>query len=207
MKKIAVLFSILTLVFFFSACASSNTTRDRDRTGDTQANSPDDTGTMTGGRDNTTGNMGSLSAESMDFLQEAASAGMMEVELGNLASQKGSSQEVKDFGEKMVQDHTRSNAELMSIASQKNVDLPKSMMDEHQSMVDMLSNLSGEEFDKAYINHMAEDHEEDIEKFEEAANDVQDSDLKAFAQKTLPILQQHLQTVKQIQQNLENGGE
>src|SRR5689334_12082691 len=89
-----------------------------------------------------------LSTSEANFVKEAASGGMMEVELGKLAQQKAASEKVKDFGKKMEDDHSKANDELKQLASNKGVDLPSSLNKKHQSKVDKLSKLSGAEFDR-----------------------------------------------------------
>ena len=99
------------------------------------------------------------------FVEEAASGGMMEVQLGQMAQEKGSSQEVKDFGQMMVQDHGKANQQLQSIAQNLQMQLPQAMLDKHQQHVTELQNLSGADFDREYMSMMVEDHQEDISKF------------------------------------------
>lgn len=132
------------------------------------------------------------------FMMEAASGGMMEVELGRIASQSAGNERVKSFGNMMVQDHTNANNELKALASGKNVMLPDSMMTRHREHLDMMRKKSGKAFDKAYMQMMVQDHNEDISKFQNASNTAQDADLKGFASKTLPVLQKHLDSAKAI---------
>ena len=132
------------------------------------------------------------------FMMEAASGGMMEVELGRIASQSASHERVKSFGNMMVQDHTNANNELKALASGKNVMLPDSMMTKHREHLEMMRNKTGKEFDRAYMNMMVQDHNEDISKFQNASNTAQDADLKGFASKTRPVLQKHLDSAKAI---------
>ena len=132
------------------------------------------------------------------FLMEAASGGMMEVELGRVADQAGNHTRVKSFGNMMVQDHTNANNELMALASGKNVTVPDSMMTKHREHLEMLRKKTGKDFDRSYMQMMVQDHNEDISKFQNAANSAQDPDVKAFANKTLPILRMHLDSAKAI---------
>ena len=150
----------------------------------------------------TTANMGMTSDDGRDFVMEAASGGMMEVELGQMAQQKGSNAKVKDFGAMMVKDHTAANDELKSIAASKNIELPASLKDKHAEHVKEVGEKSGKEFDEEYMELMAEDHEEDVEKFEKAANNLTDPELKAFAAKTLPVLRKHLEEAKSINSSM-----
>jgi putative membrane protein len=127
------------------------------------------------------------------FIEETAAHGMAEVELGKLAQQKGSSDQVKQFGERMVKDHTKANDELKQIAAAKGVELPTEMEREHRREIEKLSKLSGEEFDREYMKAMVDDHEKDVKKFEKMAEDAKDPQVKEFASSTLPVLKQHEQ--------------
>jgi putative membrane protein len=126
------------------------------------------------------------------FIEEATEGGLAEVELGKLAQQKSQSTMVKEFGSRMVQDHGKANDELKEIAESKGVQLPGAPDKSHQKDVDKLSKLSGAEFDREYAAHMLSDHKKDVSEFKKAAEKSKDSDLKAFAGKTLPTLQEHL---------------
>lgn len=136
------------------------------------------------------------------FMMAAASGGIAEVELGRLAQQKAQSADVKQFGEMMVVDHTRVNEELKELATRKNITLPTSMGDEHMSTMKRLQDLSGAEFDRAYVEEMIEDHQGDVEEFEEKADSARDAEVKAFAEKTLPVLRRHLERIQAIEQKL-----
>lgn len=132
------------------------------------------------------------------FMMDAASGGMLEVELGRVAEQSASHERVKSFANMMIQDHTNANNELKGISSSKNVMLPDSMMTKQREHLETMRNKTGRAFDKAYMQMMVQDHNETISKFQNAANNAQDPDVKAFASKTLPILQMHLDSAKAI---------
>ncbi|MBO9572029.1 MAG: DUF4142 domain-containing protein [Chitinophagaceae bacterium] len=132
------------------------------------------------------------------FAVKAASGGMMEVQLGELAQQKAMNQRVKDFGAMMVRDHTKANDELKSLAGMKNITLPPAPGEDHMDQIKKLSGKSGKEFDKDYVKMMVDDHEKDIKEFEDIANNGNDADVKAFASKTLPTLRMHLDSIKAI---------
>ena len=121
---------------------------------------------------------------------------MTEVELGKLAVQKASADDVKQFGQKMVDDHTKANEELKQLASRGNVQIPDALDSKHQSRIDKMSKLSGEQFDKAYLKDQLKDHEKDVREFSAEAQNGNDPTIKAFASSTLPILQHHLEMVK-----------
>ena len=131
------------------------------------------------------------------FLEEAAQHGMAEVQLGQLAAQKGQSSEVKQFGQRMVDDHTKANDQLKSIASSKNVQLPTDMDRGHRRDYDRLSKLSGADFDRAFMKAMVSDHKKDVSDFRKQARSAKDSDVKGFASATAPTLEQHLQMAQQ----------
>jgi putative membrane protein len=132
------------------------------------------------------------------FAADAAMGGMTEVELGKLATQKGSSEAVKQFGQRMVDDRSKANDELKQVASKGNLTIPDSLDSKHQKRVDKLSKLSGPDFDKAYIKDQLKDHKKDVREFQAEAQSGSNPDVKAFAAKTLPVLEQHLDLVKKL---------
>jgi putative membrane protein len=140
---------------------------------------------------------GKLSKQDEHFAKEAAQGGMAEVQLGQLAKQKAQSDEVKQFGERMVQDHSKANAQLEKIAKQDNIELPTTLGHDAQKEMDRLQKLSGAEFDQQYMKHMVSDHKKDIKAFEKEAKSGKNQDLKTFASETLPTLKEHLQLAQQ----------
>lgn len=125
------------------------------------------------------------------FAMKAADGGMTEVMAGELARKNGASQTVKDFGARMVADHSKANDELKSVAGKKNMMLPDKVSPKHQAMLDRLGKLNGEEFDKTYMSDMMKDHDADVALFTRASKEVKDPDLRAFAEKTLPVVKTH----------------
>ena len=132
-----------------------------------------------------------LTESDRNFLMEAAQGGMAEVELGRLASQKAQNPEVKRFGERMVTDHSKANGELKQLATQKGVTLPTDLGAEQKQEMDRLSKLSGAAFDREYMKLMVEDHDKDVKAFQDEANRATDPDVRSFASKILPIIQEH----------------
>jgi len=126
------------------------------------------------------------------FVMKAARGGMAEVELGKLAEDKGSSEQVKSFGKRMADDHGKANDELQSLAKNKNITLPTSLDAKDQALKDRLSKLSGAAFDRAYMSAMLTDHRKDVNEFKRESMSAHDPDIKAFASKTLPTLEDHL---------------
>jgi putative membrane protein len=125
------------------------------------------------------------------FIDKAASGGMAEVNLGKLAMEKGSSPTVKQFGLKMVEDHGKANDELKAIAEKKNLPIPTDVDTEQKATYDKLAKLSGADFDKAYMDAMVKDHDEDVKEFKHATAAPMDPDVKAWAKKTLAVIEQH----------------
>jgi putative membrane protein len=138
-----------------------------------------------------------------EFMTKAASGGMMEVELGKLAQSQAMSKQVKDFGTMMVTDHTKANNELKTLAAKKSLVLPDSMSQDHMDNVRDLRDKKGADFDAAYMDLMVEDHKEDVEMFEDASNNLEDADAKAFASKTLATLRTHLKRAQEIDSTLQ----
>ena len=134
-----------------------------------------------------------------DFMTKAALGGMAEIELGKLAATKAQNPEVKQFAQKMVTDHTKAADELKAMAGEKNFSMPVRLDAKHQAVLDKLNGLSGAEFDKAYVEAMVADHEETVATFKSEAEGGKDADAKAWAGKTLPTLQMHLEMIKAIQ--------
>src|SRR5205814_6248381 len=116
----------------------------------TNANNANATRSETNSNANTSGTA-SLSGDDRSFMTEAATGGMAEVELGRLAAQKGQSADVKKFGQRMVDDHSKAKDELKQLATRKGVTLPADLTSEQKSEKDKLSKLSGAAFDKEYM--------------------------------------------------------
>jgi putative membrane protein len=157
--------------------------------------SGNDTPASTGSETTTTGRH---STSDHEFIRKAAEGGMAEVELGQLANQKAYSQDVKQFGERMVTDHSQANDQLKQIAQQKGVTLPSTLNSKDAALKSRLEQLSGTEFDRVYMQHMVQDHKKDVNEFQAEANNGRDSDVKNFASQTAPKLQEHLSLAEQI---------
>ena len=138
-------------------------------------------------------------AEKM-FMKKAADGGMTEVELGQLAAEKGGSDAVKDFGSQMVKDHGKINDDLKEVAGKMNVTLPAKVSAKHHDTIEKMSGMSGAAFDKAYVPAMVKDHEMDIAEFEKADKMVKNPDLKKFIQDSIPMMKDHLEKIKKFDQ-------
>jgi putative membrane protein len=152
-------------------------------------------------QDSSAGMGNSDSSQSMKdkmFVRKVAEGGMAEVQFGQLAAEKGSSQDVKDLGQKMVTDHTALNSDMAPIAQSMGVAVPKKLNKQHQADYDKLNGLSGEEFDKAYITAMVKDHHKDLREFQDEATSTTDPALKAAAEKGVKMISEHTMVVDKI---------
>jgi len=113
---------------------------------------------------------------------------------------------VRDFGSRMMTDHSKADRELMALAASKGVELPKSISLGEDVSVAHLKMLSGKSFDEAYVKMMVDDHKEDVAAFQKEANGAEDPDVKRFAEKTLPTLQSHLDKIQAIQSEMSRQG-
>lgn len=141
-----------------------------------------------------------------DFAKDAAQGGMAEVKLGQLAEDKGQSDAVKNFGKKMVEDHSAADDKLKAVASNDKVTLPTTIDKHDQKTYDKLSQLSGAAFDRAYAKDMVKDHEKDIDAFKQEASGGQNQAIKNFASETLPTLQEHLKMAKEMENTVAATG-
>ncbi|HKQ09142.1 MAG TPA: DUF4142 domain-containing protein [Blastocatellia bacterium] len=179
-RTAAFLVILATAALLMAACADSSNSNTHSNTNNTLNNTNSAASNVPSSADR-------------DFMTKAAVGGMEEVELGRLATQKAANADVKAFGQRMVDDHSRAGNELKSLAAQKNVTLPTALDQQHQADVDKLSKLSGAAFDREYMSMMVKDHVEDVAEFEREAATGSDSDVKAWAGRTVPTLRQHLQ--------------
>jgi putative membrane protein len=150
-------------------------------------------------------NRGQLSSSDYKFVVEATEGGQTEVALGQLAGTRASNPAVKQFGERMVQDHTKANQQLTALLTQKGATLPDQTTPPGQKEIDRLQKLTGPDFDKAYMAHMVKDHKKDVKEFQSKADDAKDPDLKSFAASTLPTLEDHLKMAQDIDTTIKAG--
>ena len=131
---------------------------------------------------------------------------MAEVQLGKLAMERGSSQDVKNFGQRMVTDHTKANDDLKQITGTENMTWPADLDAKDRATMERLEKLSGAEFDRAYIGDMVADHRSDVQEFKRESEHGTDPQLKTFASRTLPVLEDHLQSAESLQGELKTSG-
>lgn len=202
MKKLR-LIPIITAAVIFSACNGSNTETTHTDSTATMSDSGTMHNSMTASSDTANHTaMNTTNDETSEFVRKAATGGLMEVELGNLAMKNGSSKLVKDFGKMMVEDHTKANNKLKEVASSKNVTLPTSVDADQQKEIDKLKGKTGTDFDKDYVSLMVDDHKDDIDEFKKAADKLTDTDFKNFASTTLPTLEKHLNAIEAIKKKM-----
>lgn len=149
---------------------------------------------------NNESNAGSSKLDAVDrhFIRKAGEGGLAEVELGKLAAEKGATDEVKKFGQRMVDDHSKANEQLKQLAESKGVALPTKLDPNDQATKARLEKLSGQQFDRAYMNDMVKDHSKDVAEFKKESTTAKDTDVKSFASQTLPTLQDHLKEARSI---------
>jgi putative membrane protein len=135
------------------------------------------------------------------FVRKALEGGAAEVQLGQLAQQKSQSEDVKQFGQKMVEDHTQLGEQLKPIAQQLGVKEPKGPSKKDKQLMAKLEGLSGQQFDEAYIQAMVKDHKDDLKEFKDEAQSTQNQNVKQVAQEGAGVISQHLQLIQQIAQN------
>jgi putative membrane protein len=150
----------------------------------------------------TTGPAPVVAEDDQEFVVKAASGGLMEVQLGQTAAQKANDPAVKEFAQRMVNDHGQVNNELKALAAQKNITIPATPGEDHQEDINKLGDKTGREFDRDYMKLMVEDHKDDVDKFEKAAKDCKDPDIKAFAAKHVAHLKGHLEQAQQIRDKI-----
>lgn len=147
-------------------------------------------------------NQNTISALDRQFIINAGQGGMAEVSLGQLATKRATSDEVKQFAQRMIRDHTRANKQLLQLATQKGVTPPTDMGPKYEAAMERLSQIPSASFDQAYMNEAGiNSHLESVAVFQRQDQLGQDQDLKAFAAKTLPTIQEHLQMARKMTGN------
>jgi len=137
------------------------------------------------------------------FAAVAAESGLAEVTISEIGVQRATNSELKQFSQRMIDEHNRLNQELMQVAAQKSIALPRTLGASAQFCAQSLAGLSGEEFDRCYAKAQLVAHMEAVSTFEAESERGQDRDLKALAAKTLPRIKDHLAMIKPIAMKLE----
>lgn len=139
------------------------------------------------------------SSADRQFMAKAAEGNLAEVALGQLAERQGQSDAVKQFGHRMSDDHSKALDELKALADREGVTLPQHMSAKDQKTYDRLSRLTPQQFDAVYSRDMLRDHQKDVREFQREARSGHDPDVKAWAAKTVPTLQEHLRMAQAMQ--------
>lgn len=147
-------------------------------------------------------NMKTVSRKDRLFMEKAAAGGLLEVDLGNAVKDKAQDPQVKDFASKMVTDHSKANDELKSLMSQKGLSAPTDVPAKDKAQADKIQAKSGADLDKAYMSDMVKDHNKDVKEFQMEAKNGNDPDVKAFAAKTLPTLEEHQKLANDVAQKV-----
>lgn len=142
-----------------------------------------------------------VSKEGADFLVNAYSGGLTEVQLGSLAQTHSKNRDIKAYGAMMVRDHSDHGVRLKAVADSLHVTLPATISNSQQKMIDDLQKKSGKDFDKAYISRMVSDHKDDINEFEKQAKKGL-LEISAFANSSLPMLHKHLDSAEHLRKLL-----
>lgn len=143
-----------------------------------------------------------LSLKDTEFVTKAAQGGFAEVALGGIAVDRASNDMVRDFARRMVTDHGQTNEKLLAFANSKGLDLPDTLQAKHEQLKHQLQAAESGDFDRLYVQAMVKDHQEDVAEFERQARDAEDPDLRRLAEKTLPVLQSHLDAIRDIEESL-----
>jgi putative membrane protein len=159
------------------------------------------TSTTTTTTTDTAAQAGQLAEADQTFVEKAAQDSIAEIDLGELAKERAVSEEVKQFAQRMIDDHGKANEQLEEIAKTKGAVIPTEAGEEHSKVRAELADLKGEEFDQKYMAAMAEDHQKAVDLFQKQAEEGLDPELKAFAEQTLPTIKEHLtQAQSMVQQ-------
>lgn len=144
------------------------------------------------------GNVYAKDIPDKDFLEKAAKSAQMEIAMGRLGQQHASSPAVKEFAQRLVQDHQKAQQELQTLASARGMEIKESN-DKHH---DKLAKKHGAEFDKEFVKEAAKEHRKDVKTFEKEAKNAKDPEVRAWAEQTLPVLQQHLQMAERLEKEI-----
>ena len=145
-------------------------------------------------------------AQDQRFVITTAGVGIAEVELGKLASEKAVNADVKSFGQRMVTEHTKAGDELKALAQKQGITLPTEMDAKHKALRDRLMKMSGDAFDHAYIVAMVNGHREAVTAFRTEARTGKDAEIKAWAEKTLPTIEDHLKVAQSLNKAVGTSG-
>lgn len=193
----SLVFVLLLLAFLMAGCSSNSN----------KAATSDNSGQPAAAGDNSSSASKSSTSSSPDqqFINDAAKGNRAEVELGKLVESKAKDPSVRQFAKMMQTDHAKALGQLEQIAQSKNLTLADGIPDDAQDLETKLSSESGKDLEKDYMDGMVKDHQKDVKDFQDASQNLQDNDVKQWAEKTLPTLQKHLQKAEQVNSKLKGG--
>jgi putative membrane protein len=190
MQKILLVLMTLALAVAIGCNQNRASNKDNTGAGDTTAASNDTANGTSGSNAGTT--TAKLSDSEKQLLQKISDADKAEIEMGQLAQSNASSPKVKDFGQKLVDDHTQNNQQLQQLAQQKGVQLQDEEKPDEQSAKSKFEKMKGAQFDKAFMQHEKDDHAKLLSQLKQQQDQIQDPDLKSFVSQTIDAVQQHL---------------
>jgi putative membrane protein len=185
---------LLALALISLGCSGNEKAATRDNNSAQPASS--DNSASTASSNAATGN------SDQTFLQDAIKGNRAEITLGKMVTAKTKDPSVKQFAQMMVKDHTVALSQLQQLAQQKNITVPEGIPDDAQQLQSKLQNATGKKFDKDYMDGMVQDHQKDVQDFQNASQNAKDPDVKQLASKLTPTLEHHLQKAQQIDQKL-----
>jgi len=186
MKKISYLVMVAFAAYALQACHSTTTTT-----------TTTDTTTVDSSK-KVVADTTKVDSTDVKFAKTLAGGGMAEINFSKLAAQKVAAGKLKDFAAMMITDHTKAADTLMAIATKENITLPTALDADHQSKYDAMQKMSGDDFNKAYINLMVADHKDAVNLLTNESQNGKDPALKAFATKILPTVQGHLDAANKL---------
>jgi putative membrane protein len=198
-------YSLLFLLVFglISLGYSNSQAGTRDQSNTAQSGSSDQSANQTSGA-SPSNTMASASSD-QKFVEDAIKGNRAEVTLGKMVAAKAQDQSVKQFAQLMVKDHSHALNELEQLARKKGLNVPAGLPDDAQQLQSKLQSDSGKQLDKDYMEGMVNDHQKDVQEFQDAAQNAKDPEVKQLASKLLPTLQQHLDKAKQVHSKVSGG--
>lgn len=188
------LLALLVLGLISVGCSSTN-----------KASTPDTAAKPNSGATSPSSASSSSSNPDQDFVTKAAQGNSAEVALGKIVAAKTKDPNVKQFAQMMVKDHTTALNQLQELAQSKNLNFSSDLPNDAKELETKLSSDTGKKLDKDYMDGMVEDHQKDVQEFTDQSQNAKDPDVKQWVNKTLPVLQKHLQKAQQIDAKLNKG--
>ena len=152
-----------------------------------------------------TANKAVLNDSDRDFLKKAEDGDIKERNIGRVALEKSQNKDVKDYAQTLVDDHTKDLRRVVDLMNEKGMPQPKDLPEVKHEAIGKLDQLSGDAFDREFVNMMVDDHQKDIAQFQKEVNAAQDEDVKYYSMHTLPVLQEHLKKARELQQKVSSG--